>query len=60
MGPKMLFLNISANYYPKLMKFDSEIYNGVFYQILKADPDLVQMVDFIAIYINNNKNVFEH
>ena len=45
----MLFLNISVNYDPKLMKFDSGIDNGNLYKILKADPDLIQNTDFIAI-----------
>ena len=49
MGPKILFLNISVNYCPKLMKFDSGIDNGNLYQISKADPDLIQKADFIAI-----------
>ena len=50
MGPKILFLNIAINYSPKLMKFDSGIDNGNFYQISKADPDLIQKEDFITIY----------
>ena len=31
------------------MKFDSGIDNGNLYQISKADPDLIQKADFIAI-----------
>ena len=49
MGLKILFLNISVNYCPKLMKFDSGIDNGNLYQISMAGPDLNQNADFMAI-----------
>ena len=42
MGPEILFLNISDNYCPQLIKFHSGIDT-------EADPDLIQKADFIAI-----------
>ena len=53
MGPKFLFLNISLNYWPKLIKLDSGVDNAVLYQMTKTDPDLIQKADFVGIYIKN-------
>ena len=47
MGLEILFLNISVNYCPQLIKFHSGIDTENLYKISEADPDLIQ--NFSAI-----------
>ena len=49
MVPEILFLNISVNYCPQLIKFHSGIDTENLYKISEADLDLIQKADFIAI-----------